>query len=65
MSTYKFSFSGRQVGAIGAFSFYIEDREGQNAHNALMKLYDDFEHIRLVKVENKETGATIPLDEVR
>ena len=63
MNYYTFSFEGRKAGAIGIRSFYIEERQAENAKAALLKLYENYEHITVHKVTNKETGEEIQRSE--
>ena len=64
MNEYTFSFEGRQNGAIGATEFIVASAKGDNAKDALLRLYERFEHIRVIKVTNQD-GENIPLSEVR
>lgn len=63
MNTYLFKFEGREVGAIGITDLYHVHRSGRCAHEAFKRLYDDYEHIRLVQCVNS-AGDTIPTEEV-
>lgn len=48
---WRFTFYGRPHGALGDRSLLQNDESGWSMNSALLKLYDHFEHIRLVKVE--------------
>ncbi len=45
MKTYYFRFYGRQNGAIGILMYYNAEVKAENYDQALLKLYDRYEHI--------------------
>ena len=45
MKEYKFTFEGKQVGAIGAFQGFSKSVFADSIENAILKLYDTHEHI--------------------
>jgi hypothetical protein len=47
MNTYKFSFHGRQTGAIGIFYNISEEYKANSFEEACSMLYKDYEHISL------------------
>ena len=61
MNTYKFSFSGRQSGALGIRYKINEEYQANSIGEALYMLWTDYEHIRGLKI--KENGKDIPYDE--
>lgn len=52
MKEYKFTFEGKQVGAIGAFQGFSKSVFADSIENAILKLYDTHEHIIKLKVWN-------------
>lgn len=54
MKTYRITFSGRKIGAIGTFSTYRDTVEAENEEAAILKLYDTYEHIRIIEVATSE-----------
>lgn len=59
MKTYKFTFKGRQIGAIGIFYSLSYTTQSDTAENAVHKLYENFEHITELKCT--ENGKKIEL----
>lgn len=51
MPTYRITFTGRQLGAIGIFSPFVERVEATTPEEALAKLYDKYEHISGWEIE--------------
>lgn len=49
MKKYKFSFIGRQVGAIGIFYKITATVEAENIEAAKLRLYDKYDHIQQLK----------------
>ena len=43
-------FQGRKVGAIGAFSTFFEVVIAKDENAAIKKLYENYEHIRVLKI---------------
>jgi len=56
MNTYKLNFTGRKINAIGKKSNFTEIVTAENAETAKLKLYDNYEHIQVLKVNNKEVN---------
>lgn len=56
MKTYKFSFVGRQSGAIGIFHKINDTYKANDIHEAMSLLYTDYEHIQglSIKENNKD-----------
>jgi len=48
---YKATFTGRQLGAIGIFYEITDTVEGLNEDDANLNLYDKYEHIMHLKLE--------------
>ena len=63
MNTYKFSFSGRQSGALGIRYKINEEYQANSIGEALYMLWTDYEHIQHLKI--KENGKNIPYEEVK
>ena len=59
MKTYKFTFKGREIGAIGIFYSLSNTTQADTAENAVYKLYENFEHITDLKCT--ENGKKIEL----
>ena len=59
MKTYKFTFKGREIGAIGIFYSLSYTTQADTAENAVHKLYENFEHITDLKCT--ENGKKIEL----
>jgi hypothetical protein len=49
MKTYKLRFLGRNKGAIGTIYKITTEVEANSLDGAVLKLYDQFEHISLVE----------------
>lgn len=45
MPTWEITFTGRKVGAIGIFYQITACRQAETEREALLALYDEFEHI--------------------
>lgn len=55
MLSFKFSFVGRQVGAIGKFYSIFETYKCKDIHTAMSLLYRDYEHLQdLTAFENNK-----------
>lgn len=52
MSKFRIIFEGRKVGSIGIFSIFSVEVMAYDFDEARLKLYDEFEHVR-VKIVNK------------
>jgi hypothetical protein len=52
MKNYRASFTGRKVGAIGITYFIIDYVEAENEEQARLKLYDRYEHITGLKLDD-------------
>ena len=50
MKTFKFSFEGRQSGAIGIFYQITDSYKANDLQEALSLLYEDYEHIGRLKI---------------
>ena len=50
MKTFTIQFSGRKAGAIGIFGNFEETVEANNKDEAILKLYDVYEHITILKI---------------
>ena len=61
MKTYKISFNGRQVGAIGKTYRISQVITAENEEKANLKLYDKFEHIEILNI--KEIPNATKLDQ--
>jgi hypothetical protein len=48
MHTYRIHFMGRHIGAIGIFQEFTETVQAENDEAARLKLYDKYEHIRVI-----------------
>ena len=59
MKTYKFTFKGREIGAIGIFYRLSYTTQSDTVENAVHKLYENFEHITDLKCT--ENGKKIEL----
>lgn len=62
MKTYKFSFHGRQAGAIGITYDIKETYKAQNLSEARSLLYEDYELIRPTTIKIKENTKEIYLE---
>lgn len=51
MKTYTAIFTGRQVGAIGITYYIVTEVKGENEEKATIALYDRYEHISGLKLE--------------
>jgi hypothetical protein len=49
--TYKIHFIGRKNGAIGITYHNYVTVEAETPEAAILKLYDTYEHIRVIKIE--------------
>ena len=47
MNRYTIVFCGRLMGALGIYGRYTETVEAETAHEALLKLYERYEHISI------------------
>jgi hypothetical protein len=53
MKTFKFSFRGRQSGAIGIFYQITDTYKANSIKEAVSMLYTDYEHIQSLKLNDK------------
>ena len=60
MKNFKFSFHGRQAGAIGIFYQISDTYKAQDIHEAMSLLYEDYEHIYDLKCKVNATEIDIP-----
>lgn len=51
MKTYQVRFYGRKVGAIGIFYWIADTVQAENEKAAELKLYDMYEHITQLTIE--------------
>lgn len=56
MKTFECYFTGRKVGAIGAFCEFIVTVEAENEDAARLKLYDTHEHISKLMIRDIPPG---------
>lgn len=56
MNNYKFSFTGRQAGAIGIFYKITDTYKAKDIHHALSLLYEDYEHISGLTIYESNRG---------
>jgi beta-galactosidase beta subunit len=54
MKKFRFTFTGRQAGAIGIFYKITDTYKAKDIHEALSYLYEDYEHIQNLKCNNGE-----------
>jgi len=55
MKKFKFSFTGRQAGAIGIFYKIVDTYEAKDIHEALSLLYEDYDHISGLICNDRKT----------
>lgn len=53
MQTYIFKFYGRQINAIGKVSKYTETITAASKREAILKLYESYEHILNLTIKTK------------
>jgi len=53
MKTYKITFHGREVGAIGIFYQITATVQAENEEGAKLKLYDNYEHISVLTIKEE------------
>ena len=53
MKNYKLNILAVKNGSIGKRSKFTVNIEAENIDKAILKLYDTFEHIQVLKVNNK------------
>lgn len=58
MTKYIISFNGRLKNAIGITSNFVETVEANCEENARLKLYDNYEHIRVIDIQGDYQGWT-------
>lgn len=54
MKTFKISFTGRKLGAIGKFYSFAEKVQAENEEAAILKLYDNYEHLSIKTINGKK-----------
>jgi len=54
MKTYKFRIKAVKIGSIGKQMLYITSRDANSIDEAKTKLYNEFEHIFIEKVNGKK-----------
>ena len=52
MERYAIKFIGRKIGAIGICQRHIAYRSADNAHDAVLAVYDNFEHLSDIYVND-------------
>lgn len=62
MNNYKFSFTGRQAGAIGIFYKITDTYKAKDIHHALSLLYEDYEHISGLTIYESNRGNRTGFD---
>lgn len=50
MKTYTITFSGRLAGALGVTYRITAERLASNQEDAILALYDEYEHIRVISI---------------
>jgi hypothetical protein len=65
MKNFKIQFTGKQKNAIGKSYKITETVEAENIDNAKLKLYDNYEHIHVLKVNNKVVDKDYTFNEFR
>lgn len=56
MPRFKIKFAGKSKGAIGWPSVFVETVEADTERDALLKLYDRFDHIHLPMIKLLDEG---------
>mgnify|MGYP000873607991 CR=1 FL=1 len=51
MKNYKIKFIGRHKGAIGIFETFVENILANSLDDAILALYEKYEHIRVISHE--------------
>jgi len=59
MKTYRITFTGRKVGAIGIFDKHTETMRGEDQDGAELALYEKFEHIHILRITQIEEVDTM------
>jgi hypothetical protein len=54
MRTYKFRFSGRLIGSIGKIGVVTCVVTGESQEDAMMKLYERYDHVTVISVREKK-----------
>ncbi len=52
MNTYSILFKGRRINALGVMDIWHKQVKADTAENAVLSLYDNFEHITIVSLHN-------------
>ncbi len=65
MKKFKFSFNGRQAGAIGIFYKITDTYKAKDIHEALSLLYEDYEHISGLECDYGKTEIPKTIDWVK
>lgn len=56
---FKIAFNGRQLGALGTHSNYVESVWSDTYQNAVIKLYERFEHISIDHILDMKTQERV------
>jgi hypothetical protein len=56
MFTYRIVFRARRIGALGIEQQWIREVEAETPEAAIIKLYDEFEHLRVISIINTNTN---------
>ena len=65
MKNFKLHFLARKNTSIGKRLKFTETIEAENIDNAKLKLYDNYEHIHVLKVNNKAVDKDYTFNEFR
>jgi hypothetical protein len=57
MKEYTITFNGRKAGAIGIFYWITETVQAESEQEAVLKLYEKYDHITQKKITVKESHA--------
>ncbi len=52
MNTYSIVFKARRIGALGVMDIWHKQVKADNVDNAVLSLYNEFEHINIVSIHN-------------
>ena len=59
MKTYTARFTGRKVSAIGITYYIVTQVDGENEENAALNLYDRYEHISGLRLEDHSNNMDL------
>jgi hypothetical protein len=51
MEKFRIHFSGRKINAIGRMSKFFVTVESDTVHNAIISLYEEYDHIHVLTVD--------------